>query len=259
MSDTSAPEVAWAPLQERLAVVTGAAGGLGRATVERLLGVGAHVIASDLNPEALAAMAAEVQHPTLSTVVADVNTEAGMAALEAAVAEHSVPLGLWVNNAGIVRRGPAEDFTTADWDLVVNVNTRASLTGAQVAFRRFRAQGTSGSIVNLSSVTATAVMAGRALYGTAKAATEHLTKQLAVEWGQYGIRVNAVAPGFILTPISHLWNASEAEREEAAQEIAARRLGDPIDIANAILWLGSDNSAYVTGQTLLVDGGLTLV
>ncbi|MDF2444152.1 MAG: hypothetical protein JWR01_2355 [Subtercola sp.] len=248
----------WSPLPGSLAVVTGAAGGIGRAIVELLLDVGASVLASDVDAAALVRLADDLGSDSLFTFAADVSDSGQIRDLEAAARETRIPLGLWVNNAGIGLRRAAEQITAEEWDRVFGVNLRSVLLGAQAARRCFVDQGTGGSIINLSSVTGLTALPGRSAYGTSKAAVAHLTRQLAEEWGPERIRVNAIAPGFILTPLSHLWNAPENERGEEAGRIPLRRLGIVDDVARAALVLGSRLSDYQTGQLIVVDGGLTL-
>ncbi len=252
------PSTPWGSLADRLVVVTGAAGGIGRATVARMLEVGSHVIASDLDDAALGDLASELGSPRLQTMVVDVGSPESIARLELSALESPVPLAAWINNAGIGLRTPASEVTLSDWTRVLDVNLRSVMLGSQSAHRVLVAQGSGGSIVNLSSVAGVHALPGRSVYGTTKAAVTHLTRQLAREWGADGIRVNAIAPGFILTPISHLASAPEHERRAAIDAIPLGRLGAVDDIARTVLWLSSDASSYQTGQLMIVDGGLTL-
>lgn len=258
MKDVWTLATPWGPLPGRLAVITGAAGGLGRAMVTSLLEIGAAVLASDLDETALAALEQELCHDRLFVQTADVTSATSVTKLEAKAARLPFDLALWVNNAGINIRRPAEEFTSDDWERVYRTNVFSVHLGSQAAYRLFRKQGSEGSIVNLSSVAAIGVMPGRGLYGPTKSAVVQLTRQQAKEWGPAGIRVNSIAPGFVLTPISHLYNAEPAVVADAVKDIPLRRLGDPSDIARAVLMLGSGISAYQTGQDIVVDGGLTL-
>jgi NAD(P)-dependent dehydrogenase (short-subunit alcohol dehydrogenase family) len=246
----------FASLRDGIVVVTGAAGGIGEQIARRALHAGAHVVASDVDADALAAVQGRLaSHGTIWTHCGDASAPEAVAALERHVRDADAPLRLWVNSAGIVRREDAASFSAQMWDAVMAINVRSTLLGSQAARRLFRG---GGAIVNLSSVVTTKTMPGRAAYATSKAAVEQLTKQLALEWGAEGVRVNAVAPGFILTPISHLYTAPSEEREAAAREIPLGRLGDVDDIARLVLLLGTDATAYLTGQTIAVDGGLSL-
>ncbi|MDI2099623.1 SDR family NAD(P)-dependent oxidoreductase [Ruicaihuangia caeni] len=252
------PSNPWADLQGALCVITGAGGGLGRGIVRMMVDVGASVLATDVDPAALQELRSEIASDRLHTQQVDVTDAADFAACEERVRAIGLPLALWVNNAGVILRKPAEGVTDADWDRVFDINARSVLVGSQAAYRVFTQQGRGGSIVNLASVVAWKTMEGRVLYGTSKAAVVQLTRQLAVEWGRHGIRVNAIAPGIVLTPISHLWNASDDERQATIDQTPLRRLGEIDDIARGVLMLASGLTGYVTGQTLVIDGGLTL-
>ena len=248
----------WDPLTGNLAIITGAAGGLGRQMASRLLEVGASVLASDLSQEALDAMESDFNNPKLMTQRTDVTHRDDMQSLAARATATGLRPVLWVNNAGISINQDTVDATDADYDRIFNVNLRSTLIGSQVAQQLFAEQNQPGSIVNLSSVTGTGVLRRRALYGSAKAAIVHMTKYLAEEWGQYGIRVNAIAPGFVLTPISHLMRASQQEIDEAVSGIPLGRLGTTDDIAKTVVLLGSNLTGYQTGQVFVLDGGMTL-
>ncbi|MGB3413444.1 MAG: SDR family oxidoreductase [Microbacteriaceae bacterium] len=248
----------WSPLPGSLVVVTGAAGGLGRKMTERLLEIGAVVLASDLNASALETLASDLQNDRLLTATADVTSRESLRALGERVRQSGYRLALWVNNAGLGFHQDSDKVTDEEYDRVFDVNLRSTLLGSQVAHDLFVEQATPGSIVNLSSVMGTTVLRRRSMYGTAKAAIIHLTKYLAEEWGEKGIRVNAIAPGFVLTAMSHLAKASSEEIAETTEQIALRRLGSTDDIAKMVLLLGSDLTGYQTGQLQVIDGGLTL-
>lgn len=255
---TGRPENPFAGFAGTAGVVTGAAGGLGQAIVLALVSQGVTVIAADRDEEGLQRLKHIVgDKGTLVPVAADISLNDGPARLESAAKSTGLPTSLWVNNAGIVIREPAETLTTEQWEAIAAVNVRSVLLGSQAAYRLMKPRGT-GSIINLSSVTATKVIPLRAAYGTSKASVEALTRYLAAEWGPTGIRVNAVAPGFILTPISHLNNADEAELRKTLETVPLRRLGVPDDIAGITLALASPLFGYVTGQVLRADGGWTL-
>jgi len=162
-----------------------------------------------------------------------------------------------VNNVGIVRGGPLESLSAEDWDLTVRVDVSAAFLCSQQAFPALRASG--GVIVNTSSLTAVAPAPGAGAYNAAKAALAALTQHMAVEWGPRGIRVNAVGPGLIpgtrLTPSG---GGDEDLRARRGAIVPLRRVGTPEDVAAVVLFLVSDLAAYVTGQFIMVDGGLGL-
>ena len=192
----------------------------------------------------------------VSVVRGDVSSENDIASFAHAAEATGRRLSTWVNNAGIVLRDTAEQTSAQDWDRVMAVNLRSVLLGSQSARRLMAPHGT-GSIVNISSITAYRTIGMRAAYGSSKAAIEQFTRYAASEWGPQGIRVNAIAPGFILTPMSHLFNATPKQLAEGVSDVLLGRIGAPEDITNAVLALSSIKMGYVTGQVLRVDGGLS--
>lgn len=255
---TSQLDSPFAGLAGTAAIITGAAGGLGQAMVLALMSLGATVIAADRDEDGLLRLKRAVGATgTLIPVAADISSAEGHASIESAAAGTGLPASLWVNNAGIVIRERAEDLSLDQWDSISAVNVRSVLLGSQAAYRLMKPHAT-GAIVNLSSVTAAKVIPLRSGYGTSKASVEALTRYLAAEWGPAGIRVNAVAPGFILTPMSHLNEAGNAELQTTLENVPLRRLGNPEDIAAVVLALASPLFGYVTGQVLRADGGWTL-
>lgn len=233
----------------RVAVVTGASGGLGTAIVERLRAAGAQVVQADISyPE----------QPTeangMLAVRCDIGDPASITAMAALVRERYGRCDVLVNNAAITT-GPEklETFPLDLWDRVFRVNLRGALLCAQ-ALVPMMLEHRSGSIVNIASITAH--VASRAgAYGPAKAALCALTHQMAVEWGPRGLRANSVSPGMIRTPLSETHYRDEAKLHDRVSKIPARRIGRPEDIGDAVAFLASDASAYVNGQDLVVDGG----
>jgi NAD(P)-dependent dehydrogenase (short-subunit alcohol dehydrogenase family) len=236
-------------LQGRVAVVTGAGGGLGGAIVARLAGMGATVVATDLKAPAVS--------PDAKNTVAmalDVTDEASVEALAAAVKERFGRCDILVNNAGIMAPvTPLEELSTAVWDRVMNVNLRGSFLCAKHLARLMLAQG-SGAIVNLASIGAR-VPNDIGPYGPSKAGVLGLTAQMAVEWGSRGIRTNSVSPGMIRTPMSEHFYQNEKLHQGRIKVVPTGRIGVPQDIADAIAFLVSDAAAYMNGQDVLVDGG----
>jgi 3-oxoacyl-[acyl-carrier protein] reductase len=172
-------------------------------------------------------------------------------------ADHEFPLRVWVNNAGVVRRGAPHDLTVEDRHRTMQVNLDGTWNGALAAHSIMLGHGR-GSIVNLSSISAFRVSAGRASYGPSKAAIAALTRNLAYEWGPDGVRVNSVAPGFVDTDMTS-WLTSDPQALAAVCEsIPLRRIASPIDIARVIVAISSESFAYVTGQMIVIDGGWAL-
>ena len=254
----------------RQAVVTGAGSGIGRAIALAAATAGYRVGVLDHDPALAVAVAAAINEranghadgngasaePERQAVplVADVADEA---AVEIALDAFGAVPDLWINNAGIVRFGPLLDQSLSDWRAVVDVNLTGTFVGARAAARRMVAAGVSGSIVNITSMNGVAPGPNAGAYGATKAAVALLTQQMALEWGPRGVRVNAVAPGLIDAGMSEPIYADPEFRELRGSKVPLGRLGTAEDVAAVVLFLASPSAAYVTGQNLLVDGGVT--
>lgn len=233
-------------------VVTGAARGIGLSIAERFAADGRSVVGVDLDGDGLAAAIAGLPGADHTAVVGDVVDEDVMESAFAAADERGGS-GVFVANAGVARPGRSVDYPLDAWDQLMNVHVKAAFVGARVA-RRHMAPG--GSIVMLSSVNGHVGMGGRAAYCAAKAGIQGLVRSLAVEWAPVPIRVNAVSPGSIATPMQvDFMKSGFASPEQFLDRIPLGRFGDPSEIANAVAFLGSDQSTYVTGVILPVDGG----
>ncbi|UYM04100.1 3-oxoacyl-ACP reductase FabG [Solicola gregarius] len=246
---------------DRVAIVTGAARGIGAATAKRFASEGANVAVIDLDESAAAATAESLGAAKAIGIGADVSDEDSVAAAVERVVAELGGAHILVNNAGVTRDNLLFKMSAADWDTVMSVHLRGAFLMSRAAQQVFVAQKY-GKIVNLSSVSALGNR-GQANYSTAKMGVQGLTRTLAIELGPFGINVNAVAPGFIVTDMTdetarRVGVDPETFREAAAAETPVRRVGQPDDIATAVTFLASDEASFVAGQTLYVDGGRKL-
>ncbi len=242
-------------LDGKPALVTGASGGIGAAIARALHTQGAVVVLSGTRRDALEALARELGERA-HVCPADLADPAAPAALVAAAEAVAGPLHILVNNAGLTRDMLALRMEDADWQAVLDVDLSAPFRLARAALRgmlRRRA----GRIVSISSIIGATGNAGQANYAAAKAGLIGLTKALAQEVAPRGVTVNAVAPGFIATPMTD--KLSEAQRERIMGAIPLPRLGQPEDVAAAVVYLASDEAAWVTGATLHVNGGMAML
>ncbi len=254
-------------LTEKTALVTGAAMGIGQAVAERLAEAGAAVVLADINPEKGKEAAAAIKK--LGRRAEFVQADAGKPAdIEKAVDFAVRTFGgidILVNNAGIFPFSPALDVSEALWDKVLGINLKGAFLFAQKAARRMAAGGKGGRIVNIASVDGLHPTGNLAHYDASKGGLVMLTKSLALEWARSGISVNAVAPGSIATPgVASMSTAGmSAEQMEATVKafnarVPMGRAGDPDEIAKVVLFLASDAASYMTGETVVVDGGYLL-
>jgi len=243
-------------LEGRVALVTGAGSGIGAAIASALAQAGATVVVSDADPEAADARAAAIGARAAARAL-DVTDRAQLASVEADLRGELGPVTVLVNSAGINRPAATESLSWDTWAAIVDVN----LAGTFAACQRFGAamlDAGGGAIVNVSSIHDRIAMPGRAAYAATKGAVSSLTRALAVEWAGRGVRVNALAPGFIRTPfVESALRAGVASEQGIVERTPLGRLGEPSEVADAALFLVSDQSRYITGHTLVVDGGYT--
>lgn len=241
------------------ALVTAASRGLGREIALELAGQGADVVIGVRDPHGSSGLVDELTAfgVRASAIRLDVlDLAASRAAIDAATAE-SGPFDILVNNAGGGVDAPALEITEEDFDRVWQLNTRSTFFLSQHVAKSMLANG-GGAIVNVASQAGLVALPGEASYCAAKAAVVHLTRCLAVEWGEYGIRVNAVAPTFIETDGTAAALSDDAFRADTIDRIAAlHRIGVPAEVSGAVAFLASPAASLVTGQTLAIDGGWT--
>lgn len=242
-------------LTGRSAVVTGAGQGIGRGIALRLAEEGADVAAVDINEESAAGVASEIAALGRKSSAHGLDVSDADAVSDAfrEIAGEMGGIGILVNNAGITRDGLLIRLKPEDWDRVMSVNLKGAFNCIRAAARPMMSQKW-GRIVNISSVIGQVGNVGQSNYAASKAGLIALTKSAAKEFAGVGVTVNAVAPGFIETPMTQA--LSEKVRDGLASKILLKRLGEPRDVANAVLFLVSDEASYVTGQTINVDGGM---
>ncbi len=239
----------------KVAIVTGGARGIGQEIVRELLDAGMTVVAVDLNADALNELPESLGNPgeKLQTRALDVTDGDGMTAMVDEVAESLGSVDVLVNNAGITRDGLLMRMSDEDWDLVIRVNLTSAFIGTR-AVSKYMVRQRGGSIINMASYSGIEGNRGQANYSASKAGMIGLTKTTAKELASKKIRANAVAPGFIQTPMTDV--LPQQAKDMALQQIPMKRFGEPSDIAKAVRFLASDDSAYITGQVLSVDGGM---
>ena len=244
---------------DQIALVTGAARGLGRAISLALAHAGGHVALGLRDIHADSGLAGEIEslgRRALRLQMDMDRLDQVRRAVDDTVARFG-RLDILVNNAGIAPGNLAENVVESDYDRTVAINLKGTFFASQAAGRVMIAQGY-GRIINLSSQAGFVALPTESVYCMTKAAIAHLTKCLAVEWGKYGITVNAVAPTFIRTPGTEECLADPVFRADVEERIAAlHRIGEPMDVAGAVVFLASPAASLITGQTLLIDGGWT--
>jgi NAD(P)-dependent dehydrogenase (short-subunit alcohol dehydrogenase family) len=248
-----------APLKDKVAVVTGAASGIGREIARVLSAAGARIVAADRNGMGLEKTCSSIEDEEVLPLTVDL-MENGT---EEVIVERTVNmfgnLDVLINCAGVFPTSPALKLANEEWDRVLGINLRVPFLCSQAAARWMVGETRPGNIVNIASAAGSIARPGIAHYAASKAALIMLTKVLALEWAEHDIRVNAVAPGLVETPgvTEGLLNTEEGRQEHLRKldKIPMAREGEPREIAEAVLFLASDSSSFVTGHTLYVDGG----
>jgi 2-deoxy-D-gluconate 3-dehydrogenase len=243
-------------LDGRVAIVTGAGRGLGRGMALGLAEAGANLVLVGRTRDTLEAVAADVAGFGRAALVApaDVTDPAAQDEIVRATLDRFGRLDALVNNAGTTFRTPSENYPESEWDRVMGVNLKGPFQLLQKVGRVMIAQGR-GSIVNVGSLIAVIGMPNIPAYAASKAGIEEVTRCLAVEWAKYGIRVNAITPGYFRTDMTAGLDKDPDRGPKIALRIPMKRWGEPADLKGAVVFLVSDASAYVTGVSLPVDGG----
>jgi glucose 1-dehydrogenase len=272
MADTvTAPEARTTGLpglQGKNVLVTGGSSGIGQAIAVRFAEYGANVAINYLRAPEEARETEEQVHACTALVRrmgvrdvlvgGDVSSEDDVVRMVGEAAEALGGIDVLVNNAGIQISRPTEELSSADFDRVLAVNLRGSFLCAREAIRQFLAEEKGGAIVNVSSVHQLIPKPNYLGYSTSKGGMQNLTRTLALEYAGRGIRVNAVGPGATVTPINRAWIDDPVKRAQVEEHIPMRRAGEADEMAGVTCFLASDMAAYITGQTIFVDGGLTL-
>lgn len=243
-------------LTGRVALVTGSSSGLGRHFALTLAGAGATVAVAARRDDRVAQVASEIAAAggKAVPVALDVTNRESIADAFETVAREAGPVTVLVNNAGIAQREPALDVSREHWEALIGTNLTGVWAVAQEAAQRMVKAETGGSIVNIASLLSKRISKGIMPYAVAKAGVAHMTRALAVEWAQYGIRVNAIAPGYFETDLNRGYLQSEYGRNMISR-IPFQRTGDVSELEGPLLLLASDAGSYMSGTVISVDGG----
>jgi NAD(P)-dependent dehydrogenase (short-subunit alcohol dehydrogenase family) len=247
----------WLGLKGKVAVVTGAGSGIGKACATGLAEVGASVALLDLDAKSAAAVAAEIKAAGGKALAVECDTS-NPASVKAAAAKVAKELGdpdVLVNNAGILRSGPLADLDVEAWNRVLAINLTGYFLCAQ-AFGAPMRKRRKGAMVHIASIAGIQPQPWSGAYSPSKAGVVMLSRQIALEWGPDGVRSNAVCPGTIRTPLSEAFYQVPGVMQAREKVIPVGRIGYPKDIADATVYLVSERAAFVTGEDVLVDGGL---
>jgi len=247
-------------LSEKIAIVTGGNRGIGFGIAKGLANAGATVVIANRRAAEGQKAAETLKKEGLNAVAiaTDVSSKSSVASLVSKVVSDFGRIDILVNNAGVIVRKPAEEITEEEWDYIMNTNLRGLFFCCQLVGKEMM-RSKKGKIVNISSVIAQVVQPRRSVYAVSKAGVSHLTRALALEWGKYNINVNAIGPGVTLTELNRKYFEEHPEElKEFANSTPKGRVAYPEDYVGAAIFLASDASDYVTGQTLLVDGGMTI-
>ncbi|MBE0609623.1 MAG: SDR family oxidoreductase [Dehalococcoidia bacterium] len=245
-------------LDGKVAIVTGGASGIGKGTVEVFVEEGARVIVGDVDSDGIGALIGELGHNQVDGSVVDVRDEVAVQRMVEQAFRRFGRLDIAFNNAGVGGFSPIQAYSLEDWDRVLGI----SLTGTFLCIKhqaaRLIAQGQGGSIINVASLNAIQPTEGFAAYCSAKAGVAMLTKVAALELGRHKIRVNGIGPGLIHTPATAGMTALPGLEDAFIHEAPMGRPGEPEDVAKLAVYLASDDSSLMTGQTLYIDGGASL-
>ena len=243
-------------LTGQTAIVTGAATGIGEAIARRLARAGATIAVADMNAEGAQAVAASIGGESFGLSI-DISRSDSVNRAVGDVLKQRARIDILVNNAGLNVRKPALEITWDEWNLVLDTNLRGEFFVAQAVARDSMIPRKCGRIINIGSVTSVFGYAGLTPYCASRGGVKQMTMSLADDWGKYGITVNCLAPGWFKTSQNAVLYENKEWLEYIVDRIPMRRPGAPQDLDGAVVFLASDASAYFTGQTMLVDGGIS--
>lgn len=248
-------------MKGKVAIVTGAGRGIGKAIAGALSGAHAAVVVNDVDLDAAEEVTRgiEASGGKALPVKADVRKAEEIDRMVEITVRELGGIHVLVNNAGIVLRKPAEEITEEEWDRVIDINLKGSFLCARAAAQAMMKTGQGGRIINISSIMGGVALPPRAAYCASKGGIVALTKNLAAEWAKHAITVNGIAPGWTVTEMTQSYFSQEPVRRFVLERIPLNRLGRPEDIAHAAVFLASEYSDYITGQTIYVDGGWTIL
>jgi len=250
--------MAWIDLSGKLAVVTGAAGGIGRGIALALAAVGASVALLDRDEVSCRAVRDEIEAGggRALAIACDLSQAADIEQAAARALEAFGPADILVNNAGVLNAGGMDALSPEAWQATLSVNLTGYFLCAQAFGRQMLRRG-AGSLVHVASIAGSAPQGASGAYSVSKAGVVMLSQQLATEWGPRGLRSNVVSPGLVRTPMSQPFYDAPGVLEARRALVPARRIGEPEDIANAVVFLASERAGYITGEEITVDGGFT--
>lgn len=245
-------------LDGKVAIVTGGASGIGKRIVQLFVEEGARVVIADIDSDGIGATISELGHNYADGAVVDVRDEAAVEKMVALAIRRFGRLDSCVNNAGVGGFSPIQNYPLAEWDRVLGICLTGTFLCIKHESARLIAQGQGGSIINIASLNATQATEGFAAYCSAKAGVAMLTKVAALELGRHQIRVNAIGPGLIHTPLTGGMLAIPGLEQAFIDEAPMGRVGEPEDVAQLALYLASDAASLMSGQLLTIDGGASL-
>lgn len=244
-------------LDNKTALVTGGTKGIGKAIVNEFVGLGAQVIVVSRNEDDFNTLKSEINSEKIDFIQADVSNLDDIRKIISEIEQKYNTLDILVNNVGTNIRKPTADYTSDEYDKIINTNLRSAFELSRRAYPLLKKSG-QGNIINISSVAGQTHLRTGSVYGMTKAALIQLTKNLAGEWAKDGIRVNAVAPWYIKTPLAETVLKNEDYYNEVISRTPMQKVGEPEDVAAAVAFLCMPAAKYITGQCISVDGGFTI-